>query len=177
MGLLDPHGPTSLTPRAGRTEAPALLKPSLGLGAIGFRLVLPCLGLGTIEYYWIQSWIPLILRRSFLRQIQKLYYNWRNVETHQNSAVWFGTFRHISAHPSWWRGLRDEFAPLSGLGLAEVFPVLNALSWAAIIQNASNHLDRCGEVMGIGDHHGHFEWVYYQFENVWKNNLSYFDLR
>jgi hypothetical protein len=54
MGLLDPHGPSwahIFDPRAGGTEAPALLKPSLGLGAIGFRLVLPCLGLGTIEYY------------------------------------------------------------------------------------------------------------------------------
>ena len=95
VGFYGSIGPTQahiFDPRAGRTEAPALLKPSLGLGAIGFRLVLTCLGLGTIEIYWIL----LILRRSFLRpQIQKND-NWRNMETHQNSAVCFGTCFH---HP------------------------------------------------------------------------------
>ena len=90
MGLLDPHGPTSLTPRAGRTEAPALLKPSLGLGAIGFRLVLPCLGLGTIEYHWFYAEVFCVPKSKNYN-----YYNWRNMETHQNSAVCFGTFRHM----------------------------------------------------------------------------------
>ena len=178
MGFYGSIGPTwahIFDPKGWTDRGTSPVETEFGIRCHRIPLGSAVLGLG---YYWILlNTIDFTPKFSASPNPKTIIIiigeTWRHIKIQQFASAHFGTCFH---HPSWWRGLRDEFAPLSGLGLAEVFPVLNALSWAEIIQNASNHLDRCGEVMGIGDHHGHFEWVYYQFENVWKNNNGHFIL-
>lgn len=106
------------------------------------------LGLG---YYWIL----LILRRSFLRpQIQKNY-NWRNMETHQNIIIpKSNNWRHIK---------------IQQFGSAHVSTIQSSVKRAAMLFSGASVRPwtcwslpgaQCAELMGIGDHHGHFEWVY-----------------
>lgn len=121
-------GPTScphVWPSWQRTEAPALLKPSLGLGAESAAGSV-ALGLGF-----------KIVRRSRLHphhpQIQKLIgETWRHIKDYQSHWTSKQSSAHVSTMLPPSKSLNRaatrlcESAPLWGLGLAEVFPVLNA---------------------------------------------------
>jgi hypothetical protein len=155
--IMGPH----LWPKGWRDRGTSPVETEFGIRCHRIPLGSAVLGLG---YYWILL-IDLTPKFSASPNPKTLIgETWRHIKIQQFGSAHFGTCFH---HPV----VGEEGCEMN-LRLCQALDLLKSSrcsmraeqKWSKMSSNI--HLDRCGEVMGIGDHHGHFEWVDYQFEEI-----------